>query len=226
MNFIDTLPELADLNEQLPYANTLDEAYWLAELARMCHRRLHPDVEAPAKFWKLLNDDEAERLYGFLTDAECGVSKAANVLQMLVEPQPVPFGECDDVCDTATDAIRCVNARLQRLGRQLNSSSRDELQLALEHALREAAVEFIDDEDNRVDPNEPPPEVEGMFSLPNLTNDLQVMAEQSNERFLSLVDKTIRDNADKPELIAEIREIEARSLRCQAALDRHREEKT
>lgn len=207
MNFIDTLPELADLNEQLPYANTLDEAYWLAELARMCHRRLHPDVEAPAKFWKLLNDDEAERLYGFLTDAECGVSKAANVLQMLVEPQPVPFGECDDVCDTATDAIRCVNARLQRLGRQLNSSSRDELQLALEHALREAAVEFIDDEDN-------------------LTNDLQVMAEQSNERFLSLVDKTIRDNADKPELVAEIREIEARSLRCQAALDRHREEKT
>jgi hypothetical protein len=226
MDFIDTLPSLAVFNEELPYPNTLDEAYFLAELARMCHARLDADVEAPAKFWKLLNDDEAERLYGFLTDVECGVSKAANVLQMLVEPQPVPFGECDDVCDTATDAIRCVNARLQRLGRQLDSSSRDELQLALEKVLGEAAVEFIDDEDNRVDPNEPPPEVEGMFSLPNLINDLQVMAEQSNERFLSLVDKTIRDNADKPELIAEIREIEARSLRCQAALDKHREEKT
>ena len=207
MDFIDTLPSLAVFNEELPYPETLAEAYQLAALARLCHDRLKAKAEAAAGFWELLNTDDANRLYDSLRDADNGVSEAANVLQMLVEPQPVPFGECDDVCDTATDAIRCVNARLQRLGRQLNSSSRDELQLALEHALREAAVEFIDDEDN-------------------LTNDLQVMAEQSNERFLSLVDKTIRDNADKPELVAEIREIEARSLRCQAALDRHREEKT
>jgi hypothetical protein len=28
-----TLPELADLNEQLPYPNTIAEAYWLAEVA-------------------------------------------------------------------------------------------------------------------------------------------------------------------------------------------------
>ena len=215
MDFRNTLPELADLNEQLPYANTIAEAYWLAELARMCHARLHPDDEAPAGFWKLLNTDDWNRLYGFLTDAEYGVSKAANVLQMLVRPKPNLLEECDDVCDPATDAIRCVNARLQRLGRQLDSSSRDELQLALEKVLGEAAVEFIDDEDNRVDPNEPPP-----------ANDLQVMAEQSNERFLSSVDEAIRDYSDKPELIAKIREIEARSLRCQAALDKHREEKT
>ena len=160
MDFIDTLPSLAVFNEELPYPNTIAEAYWLAELARQCHARLKAKAEAPAGFWELLNTDEANRLYGFLRDAGTGVSELANDLQMLVMPEPVPFGNCDDVCDTATDAVRCVNARLQRLGRQLDSSSRDELQLALEKVLGEAAVEFIDDEDNRVDPNEPPPEVE------------------------------------------------------------------
>jgi hypothetical protein len=215
MDFIDTLPSLAVFKENLPYPNTLDEAYWLVELARMCQVRLEANAEAPAGFWALLDTDEANRLYGYLQDAGNGLSLAANNLQYMVQPEPTLLEECDDVCDTATDAIRCVNARLQRLGRQLDSFYRDELQLALEKVLGEAAVEFIDDEDNRVDPNEPPPE-----------SDLQVMAEQSNERFLSSVDEAIRDYSDKPELIAKIREIAARSLRCQAALDKHREEET
>ena len=46
-----TLPELADLNEQLPCPNTIAEAYWLAEVACMCHRRLKASHEAPAGFW-------------------------------------------------------------------------------------------------------------------------------------------------------------------------------
>ena len=93
MDFIDTLPELADLNEQLPYANTLDEAYWLAELASMCHRRLDGKTY-PAGFWGLLDVDDAKHLRRFLNDSRDGVSNAANDLQVLVESEPVPFGNC------------------------------------------------------------------------------------------------------------------------------------
>lgn len=213
MNFIKPLPSLAVFNEQLPYPNTLAEAYLLAGLACLCHARLKGNPSNPAGFWELLEEEDAKRLKHFLLDATHGVSQLANDLEMLVMPEPVPFGECDDVCDTATDAIRCINARLQRFGKQLDSASKDELQLALEQVLGEAEVESIDDEDNPVDPNEPPP-----------GNDLQVMAEQSNERFLISVEKAIRDYSDQPELIAKILEIQARSLRCQAALDKHREE--
>ena len=78
-----TLPELADLNEQLPYPNTIAEAYWLAEVACMCHRRLK---EAPAEFWTELNTDDANRIHGFLRDASDGVSNAANDLHVLAEP--------------------------------------------------------------------------------------------------------------------------------------------
>ena len=227
MNYSNTPPELADLNEQLPYADSIAEAHWLAELACMCHRRLDGKTY-PAGFWGLLDVDDAKHLRRFLNDSRDGVSNAANDLQVLVEsaPEPTLLCECDDVYDIATDAIRCIAARLRRLGIQLESPSSDALKLALEKVLGEAEVALIDAEETPVNPNELPQEVEGMFSLPNLTNDFQVMAEQSNERFLSLVDKTIRDNADKPELIAEIREIAARSMRCQAALDKHREEET
>ena len=199
MNFIDTLPPLAVFNEQLPYPDTIAEAYWLAELACMCHARIKGNPSNPAGFWGLLDVDDAKRLKHFLRDAGNGVSELANDLQMLVEPEPVPFGNCDDVCDTATDAVRCVNARLQRLGKQLDSSSRDELQHALEEALREAAVEFIDDEDNRADPNEPPPEV---------------------EEVLSLIEKLGRDYPDKPEMVAEIKAAAAKYLQeCNAVLE-------
>ena len=182
--------------ENLPYPNTLAEAYWLAELARMCHARLKANAEAPAGFWTLLDTDEANRLYGFLRDAGDGLLLAANDLQYMVQPEPTLLEECDDVCDTATDVIRCVNARLQRLGRQLDSFYRDELQLALEKVIGEAAVEFIEDEENRVDPNEPPPEVEGMFSM---------------------IEKLGRDYPDKPEMLAEVRAACAKFLQeCNA----------
>ena len=94
MDFIDTLPELADLNEQLPYANTLDEAYWLAELASMCHRRLDGKTY-PAGFWGLMDVDDAKHLRRFLNDSRDGVSNAANDLQVLVESAPEPPPEVE-----------------------------------------------------------------------------------------------------------------------------------
>ena len=96
MDFIDTIPSLAVFNEELPYPKTLAEAYWLAELARMCHARLKAEAENPAGFWTLLNTDEANRVYGYLRDASDGVSEAANDLLILFkdEPAPVPFGNC------------------------------------------------------------------------------------------------------------------------------------
>ena len=87
MDFIDTIPSLAVFNEELPYPNTLAEAYWLAELARMCHARLKAEAETPAGFWTLLNTDEANRVYGYLRDASDGVSEAANDLLILFKDE-------------------------------------------------------------------------------------------------------------------------------------------
>lgn len=87
MDFIDTLPPLAVFNEELPYPNTLAEAYWLAELARLCHARLKAEAENPAGFWTLLNTDEANRVYGSLKDASNGVSEAANALLILFKDE-------------------------------------------------------------------------------------------------------------------------------------------
>ena len=87
MDFIDTLPSLAVFNEELPYPNTLAEAYWLAELACMCHDRIEGNPSNPAKFWGLLDVDEAKRLKHFLRDAGNGISEAANDLQMLVKAE-------------------------------------------------------------------------------------------------------------------------------------------
>ena len=104
-----TLPELADLNEQLPYPNTIAEAYWLAEVACMCHRRLKASAEAPAEFWTLLNTDEANRLYGFLRDASDGVSNAANDLQVLAEPAPAQHLELGwPVCVETVEAFNSI----------------------------------------------------------------------------------------------------------------------
>ena len=149
-----TLPELADLNEQLPYPNTIGEAYWLAEVACMCHRRLKASAEAPAEFWTELNTDEANRLYGFLRDANDGVSNAANDLQVLAEPAPAPLCQWDDVYDIAADALICIDSRLQSRGIQLESASSNALQLALEKVLGEAEVEILDNEGTPLDPNE------------------------------------------------------------------------
>ena len=90
MDFIGTLPPLAVFNEELPYPNTLAEAYWLAELARLCHARLKAEAENPAGFWTLLNTDEANRVYGSLKDASNGVSEAANALLILFKDEPAP----------------------------------------------------------------------------------------------------------------------------------------
>lgn len=87
MDFIDTLPPLAVFNEELPYPNTLAEASWLAELARLCHARLKAEAETPAGFWTLLNTDEANRVYGYLRDASDGVSEAANDLLILFKDE-------------------------------------------------------------------------------------------------------------------------------------------
>ncbi len=80
MDFAKTLPELADLNEQLPHPNTIAEAYWLAEVACICHRRLKASRQAPAEFWLGLDADETKRLERFLGDSDDGVSNLANDL--------------------------------------------------------------------------------------------------------------------------------------------------
>ena len=149
-----TLPELADLNEQLPYPNTIAEAYWLAEVACMCHRRLQASHEAPAGFWEQLEDEDAKRLHRFLRDASDGVSNAANDLQVLAEPAPAPLCQWDDVYDIAADALICIDSRLQSRGIQLESASSNALQLALEKVLGEAEVEILDNEGTPLDPNE------------------------------------------------------------------------
>jgi hypothetical protein len=149
-----TLPELADLNEQLPYPNTIAEAYWLAEVACMCHRRLQASHEAPAGFWEQMEDEDAKRLHRFLRDASDGVSNAANDLQVLAEPVPVNLCQWDDVYDIASDAIDSIGARLQRRGIQLENASSNALQLALEKVLGRAEVEILDNEGTPLDPNE------------------------------------------------------------------------
>lgn len=154
MAFNATRPELADLNEQLPYPNTIAEAYWLAEVACMCHRRLQASHEAPAEFWVELNTHDANRLHGFLRDASDGVSNAANDLKVLVDSAPAPLCHWDDVYDIAADAMLCVEARLRRRGIQLERASDNALQLALEEVLGEAEVEILDNEGTPLDPNE------------------------------------------------------------------------
>ena len=154
MTFNATRPELADLNEQLPYPNTIAEAYWLAEVACMCHRRLQASAEAPAEFWTELNTHDANRLYGFLRDANDGVSNAANDLHVLVDSVPAPLCQWDDVYDIAADAMICIQSRLQRRGIQLERASDNALQLALEKVLGEAEVETLDNEGTPLDPNE------------------------------------------------------------------------
>ena len=149
-----TNPKLIDLYEQLPYPNTIAEAHLLAELACMCHRRLQASAEAPAEFWTELNTDEANRLYGFLRDANDGVSNAANDLHVLVDSVPAPLCQWDDVYDIAADAMICIQSRLQRRGIQLESTSDCALQLALEKVLGEAEVEILDNEGTPLDPNE------------------------------------------------------------------------
>ena len=149
-----TLPELADLNEQRPCPNTIAEAYWLAEVACMCHRRLKASAEAPAGFWEQLEDEAAKRLHRFLRDASDGVFNAANDLQVLAEPAPVNLRQWDDVYDIAADALCCINANLQRTGMQLDSTAGEALRRTLEGVLKMAKMEFLDNEGTPLDPNE------------------------------------------------------------------------
>ena len=104
-----TLPGLADLNEQLPYPNTIAEAYWLAEVACMCHRRLQASHEAPAGFWEQLEDEDAKRLHRFLREASEGVSNAANDLHVLAEPAPAQHLELGwPVCAETVEAFNSI----------------------------------------------------------------------------------------------------------------------
>ena len=149
-----TNPKLIDLYEQLPYPNTIAEAYWLAEVACMCHRRLQASHEAPAGFWEQLEDEAAKRLHRFLRDASDGVFNAANDLQVLAEPAPVNLRQWDDVYDIAADALCCINANLQRTWMQLDSTAGEALRRTLEWVLKMAKMEFLDNEGTPLDPNE------------------------------------------------------------------------
>lgn len=65
-----------------------------------------------------------------------------------------PLYRYDDVYDVAADAVRCIDARLQRRGLQLEPATGEALRTALEGLLNMAEVEFLDDEGSPVDPNE------------------------------------------------------------------------
>lgn len=65
-----------------------------------------------------------------------------------------PLYRYDDVYDVAADAVRCIDARLQRRGLQLDPTAGEALRSTLEGVLHLAEVEFLDDEGNPVDPNE------------------------------------------------------------------------
>ena len=65
-----------------------------------------------------------------------------------------PLCRYDDVYDLAADAVRCIDARLYRLGLQLEPNVGEALRHTLEGLLNMAEVEFLDDEGSPVDPNE------------------------------------------------------------------------
>ena len=65
-----------------------------------------------------------------------------------------PLYRYDDVYDVAADAVRCIDARLQRRGLQLESTAGEALRRTLEGVLGLAEVEILDNEGTPLDPNE------------------------------------------------------------------------
>jgi hypothetical protein len=56
-----------------------------------------------------------------------------------------PLYECDDIYDTAADAVRAINARLSRRGLQLSPDDASTLRDALVSALESTEVEEADE---------------------------------------------------------------------------------
>ena len=71
--------QLRELTSQLPLANTVDNAFLLAELACFCHERLNNHA-FQSKRWDGLDEEEAMRLRRFLRDANAGISNTADHL--------------------------------------------------------------------------------------------------------------------------------------------------
>ena len=104
----------------------------------------------------------------------------------------------DDVCDIAADAVRCIDARLQSRGLQLEPHADEALRRTLEGVLGMAEVEFLDNEGTPVDPNEQHrPEV-----------GWPVVAE-AVEAVCSIAEIMARNHPEKPEMIAEVQALAA-----------------
>jgi len=56
-----------------------------------------------------------------------------------------PFYVCDDIYDTAADAVRTINSRLSRCGLQLSPGDASTLRDALVSALESTEVEEADE---------------------------------------------------------------------------------
>ena len=107
----------------------------------------------------------------------------------------------DDVCDIAADAVRCIEARLQSRGLQLDPYAGVGLRRTLEGVLGMAEVEFLDNEGSPADPNEQ-----------HLTEeDWPVVVEAADvaEAVCSIAEMVARNYPEKPELIAEVQALAA-----------------
>lgn len=104
----------------------------------------------------------------------------------------------DNVRDIAADAVRCIDARLQSRGLQLEPHADEALRRTLEGVLGMAEVEFLDNEGSPADPNEQHrPEVGWPVVV------------EAAESVRSIAETVARDHPDKPELIAEVQALAA-----------------
>jgi len=107
----------------------------------------------------------------------------------------------DDVCDIAADAVRCIEARLQSRGLQLDPHAGVGLRRTLEGVLGMAEVEFLDNEGSPADPNEQHLTEVGW---PDVAEAAEVACS-----IASIAEMVARNHPEKPELIAEVQALAA-----------------
>ena len=120
----------------------------------------------------------------------------------------------DDVCDDAADAVRCIDARLQSRGLQLDPHAGVGLRRILEGVLGMAEVESldveflvanVDNEGSPADPNEPHRTEVGW---PDVVEAVVEAAEAACS-IASIAEMVARNHPEKPELIAEVQALAA-----------------
>ena len=152
MDFIKTLPELADL--EAPWSiNSLEADLLRDAVAELCdadnqNERLRPAVE---NLVYVLNHHWLMWAHNW----ELTVGYEETIPQQpLAEPETPPLCNCLDVYELTVDVVCGILARLLPLGIQLDNASSDALHLALEKVLGEAKTEWLNDDGSPSDPNE------------------------------------------------------------------------